>query len=308
MKEASFASHVAPIFTPKTNETYLEGLREGIDQHLGTLLAKRYPTTDAKAGKLAEAIAYSLVNGGKRIRPIITLAVSGLYRPLNDEAFALALTTELIHTATLMLDDLPSMDDAMYRRGKLANHRVFGESTTILAALALWSEAVRILSTVESVEINEIVRETAESVGRNGLVRGQFLDLDSFRKAQTMEDLEECYLLKTAALFKNAAKIGAVFGHASREEQVLFERFGRTFGFMYQIHDDILDAQSSLEKEGKDVGVDEKNGRTTYVTLLGVAGAQQLMQKKITATLHELERLPYDIRHLIGMVQSLERV
>lgn len=280
--------------------------KELIDQYLIQLLAKRYPINDAKVAKLAESVAYSLMSGGKRIRPIITLMICELYRPIDEQAIALAATTELIHTASLMLDDLPSMDNASYRRNRPTNHAVFGEATTILAAMALWSEAVRILSTIKAIEINDIVRETAETVGQKGLVRGQFLDIHSHQTLQTVSELEECTYLKTAVLFKNAAKIGALLGQAPHEEELTLEKFGREFGLAYQICDDILDVESTTEKLGKEAGIDARNGRSTYASVLGLDGAKRLLSEKMAGITHELKQLHHDTSQLRAIVKILE--
>ncbi len=284
------------------SSAYLDEKREVVEQYLKRLLKRRFSTRDGKAVKLSESVAYSLLAGGKRIRPLITLAIIESYRPLDEQAVSLACTTELLHTASLMLDDLPSMDNAELRRGRKTNHRVFGESTTILAAMALWSEAIRLMATIENIEINDIVRETAESVGQKGLVRGQFLDLDSFHTPQTAADLEECAYLKTAILFKNAARIAALLVSAPAGEQAILENFGREFGLIYQIRDDLLDATEL----GKDTGIDARNGRTTYITLLGEAGTKQLIKEKIRSVLAELDKLPFRSEHLSALVCDLE--
>lgn len=284
----------------------MEEKKASINSYLARLLVERYPATDAKARKLFESISYSLMNGGKRIRPILTLAISEQYGRADDEVLAAACATELIHTASIMLDDLPSMDNATQRRGKPANHIVYGESTTILAAVTLWSEAIRLLSTIPDAEMRDIVQNVVESMGGHGLARGQFLDLDSSQKPQTIEDLEECYYLKTAVLFEHAMKTGALLGRAPIAEQKLFENVGRGIGLIFQIRDDILDAESTQEMLGKDVGADVRNERTTYVSLLGVAGAKNVLQEKIIAVCDELERLPFAVNLFTSIVQSLK--
>lgn len=280
--------------------------RDLIERYLKTLIAKRYPTSDEKTAKLAESVAYSLLSGGKRIRPAMTLMICEIYKPIDEEAIALATTTELIHTASLMLDDLPSMDNAKYRRGRPTNHIVFGEATTILAAMALWSEAVRILSTIRQVEINDIVRETAETVGQKGLVRGQFLDLHSGESSLTVKELEELSYLKTGVLFKNAAKIGAILGRASESDVAMLEKFGKEFGLAYQIRDDILDVESTEKESGKDVMADAKNGRSTFATVLGVTGAKRLLNDKIGCVSRILDDISRDTSSLDGLVSYLK--
>jgi len=286
-------------------DRYLEEKKATINGYLERLLTERYPTTDARTRTLSESISYSLMNGGKRIRPILTLVICERYGRKDDEALAIACATELIHTASLMLDDLPSMDNATQRRGKPANHIVYGESTTILAAVALWSEAIRLLSMISGLEMREIVRDTAESIGGHGLARGQFLDLDSAHPPRTVQDLEEYYYLKTGVLFKHAMKIGALLGQAPQVEQALFEKVGGDIGLIFQIRDDILDAVSTQEMLGKDAGSDERNGRTTYASLLGVAGAKRALEEKIEAVCTDLGRLPFASDVLTSVVRGL---
>ncbi len=289
-------------------DPYFAERRALVERFINDLLLERFPADDPKAAALAAAVAYSLENGGKRIRPILLLAAAELYRPIDERALQVACALELVHTATLMLDDLPSMDDAAFRRGKPANHRVFGESTTILAALSLWSEAVRLLGAAGGDAVADIVQETAEAVGQRGLARGQYLDLASFGKPQTRADLDECAYFKTAVLFKNALRLGAYVGGAPEEERAALSSFGEDFGYAFQIRDDLLDAEATCEETGKDAGADAKNGRATYATVLGAGGARQLLAEKIAALSHALARVPRDTNRLASFVHLLEAV
>lgn len=279
--------------------------RKHVEAYLHRLVTERFPTAHEKTAKLSESAAYSLLAFGKRIRPIITLSIIELYRPLDDEAVRLSITTELMHTASLMLDDLPSMDNAQVRRGRPTNHVVFGESTTILAAMALWSEAIRLLATIERVEINEIVRELSESVGQKGLARGQFMDLDTAHRPETLAELEEASHLKTGVLFKAAAKIGALLGGAPPSDRKILARYGKEFGLVYQIRDDILDVESQTKETGKDSGSDARNARTTYVTLLGVERAKKRIAEKLDALAWELKGLSSPAPHLEELAGEL---
>lgn len=287
---------------------WIDEAREEVDTYLERLLADRYPTGYDALEELGETARYAVLGSGKRLRPILTLAVADLYRPRDDESLALACATELIHAATLALDDLPCMDDARLRRGKPSAHAVFGESTTILAALGLWSEGARLVASVRSVPVNEMMGELAESVGRSGLVGGQFLDLQSFGKPQTLAEVEDLSFRKTGALLALAVRLGALLGEVPPTERAALERFGRAFGGLYQVRDDLIDALSTAEDAGKDVRIDEKNGRATFVTVLGEAGARGRLAESAAEARAALALIPRDTRRLDELLTSIETV
>lgn len=283
---------------------YLSTRKVLIDKHLEKILDSG--PTNHQLMKLLDSMSYTLIGNGKRMRPIITIAVYELFDKNIEEVIDPACAIELIHSASLVLDDLPCMDNAEYRRGKKANHIVYGEGTAILASAALWVAAFKIFSKIQSVEINSIVRETADSVGHTGLIKGQFIDIESFKKPQTLEELQDCYYLKTGILFQNAAKIGALMGRATKEQGAILEKFGRDFGLAYQVRDDILDVESTLEKTGKDVKIDAKNGKATYVSLLGIKGAKKTLSNMIEKICKDLKHLELDVDQLVKITQNLK--
>lgn len=283
---------------------YLSARKGLVDKHLGKILNSG--PSSRQLAKLLDAMSYTLIGNGKRIRPIITIAVYELFNNKIEAVIDPACAIELIHSASLILDDLPCMDNAEYRRGKKANHIVYGEGTAILASAALWVAAFKIFSDIHSVEINSIVRETADSIGHTGLIKGQFIDIESFKKPQTLKELEDCYYLKTGILFQNAAKIGALMGGAAREQSAILEKFGRDFGLAYQVRDDILDAESTLEKAGKDVKVDIKNGKATYASLLGMEGAKKTLSNMAEKICRNVQCLALDVDQLVEITENLK--
>ena len=255
---------------------YLESRKRLVNEQLEKIVEEG--PQDHSLRKLADSLKYTLLADGKRMRPLLSIAVYELFKNDIEEIIEPACAIELIHAASLMLDDLPCMDDAEYRRGRQSNHRVFGEATTILASAALFVGAFKIFSKIESVKINPIVKETADSLGRLGLIRGQFLDIESFRSLKTVDELETAYYLKSGLLFENAVKIGALMGGANTEQLEILQKFGRDFGLAFQIRDDINDYILSREESGKDERIDVRNQKPTYVSLLGLAGAEEALQ------------------------------
>ncbi len=193
-------------------EKYLKERKELIDSKLNEIIEE---LKKPESLKLNEAIKYSILNGGKRIRPILTIAAFELFNDDVSGVIEPACAIELLHCASLILDDIPCMDDVEYRRGKLATHRIHGEATTILASAALSTIAFEIYSRVKSIRINEIISDTTKTIGSSGMIMGQFLDVDSFNKPNTVDKLNQGYYLKTGILFCNAIKVGALLGKAN---------------------------------------------------------------------------------------------
>jgi geranylgeranyl diphosphate synthase type II len=211
-----------------------------------------------------------------------------------------ACAIELIHAGSLMLDDLPSMDNADYRRGKKTNHVLYGDAVTILASAALWVEAFRIVGNTPA-----LVAATSQYVGRDGLVLGQYMDLYAFNKKQSLKSLRQCYDLKTASLFKLAVTYGAVLGGASTREQATLEKFAASFGIAYQIRDDIIDATATKTESGKDARKDEQNNKPNYVSVLGIAGARKALQKEVGDARRALASLQGDATRLRQLVDFI---
>ncbi len=255
---------------------YPEELREQVDDYLVRLSFAGRPSTDG----LEQAMRYSLLAGGKRIRPVLCLATG---RALGHDPSTLlptAAAIELIHTYSLIHDDLPAMDDDELRRGRPTSHVVHGEDVAILAGDALFAEAVRLIAERQGGDPARILRavcELAGATGVDGMVGGQYVDVTE--GGRDAEGLLELHSLKTGRLI--AASVGAalVLDGLSPERAEPYRRFARELGVLFQIVDDILDVTGSDEELGKPSGSDERHGKVTYVSQFGLERARGLARE-----------------------------
>ena len=228
---------------------------------------------------LHKAMRYSIFAGGKRIRPVLILAACEAVNGHSELALPAACAMEMIHTYSLIHDDLPAMDDDDFRRGRPTSHKVFGEANAILAGDALLTEAFRLLTC--SVPGSEVAPEVqlrvanivARAAGSAGMVGGQIVDMES-EGADVEVDLptlEYIHTHKTGALIKASIEVGALLGGSSEQEFKALSRYGEISGLAFQIADDILDVVGDQNVLGKDVGSDESRGKATYVSLLGIS-------------------------------------
>lgn len=225
--------------------------------------------------KIYESMRYSLLAGGKRLRPVIAIETASLFNIPVETVLPAACAIEMLHCQSLIHDDLPCMDDDDFRRGKPSNHKVYGEATAVLAGDALLSYAPQFIiektpKTVSSEILINILHEFFKAAGVDGIISGQIVDLDSEKKQISKETLSYLYEYKTAKLFKLAVRIGALFGHASENLIENLTMFAQCYGHAFQIYDDILDVTSTLEKLGKTPGKDEKSEKSTYVSMFGM--------------------------------------
>ncbi len=246
-------------------------LQEKVDAYLDALRFAAEPGT----ARLEEAMRYSLLAGGKRIRPVLALATAeALGRP-TDEVLPLAAAIEMIHTYSLIHDDLPAMDDDELRRGKPTCHVAFGEDVAILAGDGLFAEALRLAleqQQGEPANVIAAVREVVTAAGTHGMVGGQFLDVAGADRT----DLRRLHELKTGALI--AASVGSVLALEGLDgpATIPFRRFAAELGVVFQIVDDILDVTGDEAALGKPQGSDERHGKRTYVSVFGLETARQL--------------------------------
>jgi geranylgeranyl diphosphate synthase type II len=224
---------------------------------------------------------YAVLGPGKRVRPVLTLAVADLFGAADLEPVTdLAVAVELVHACSLVLDDLPAMDDAELRRGRPTVHRAFGEEVALLAAFALLSTAYSAVAgaahrlPLTRYGAEDMVHHLAAAIGTLGLIGGQALDLESESGPIDLERLEYIHSHKTGALFLAAAELGAMAADARRKDFEAISRFAKNLGLAFQIEDDLLDVLATAEETGKDVGKDA--GKTTFPKLLGVDGARAL--------------------------------
>lgn len=259
----------------QSNETFdvlIAGLRGQTDRRLAEL----FPRPPEPTGGLRAAIAHGLLSPGKRLRPLITLLACRQCGGDVAEALDAACAVEMVHAASLIIDDLPCMDDARMRRNGLATHVAYGEGVGILAAIALLNEAFHTLSRMDRVDPhrrNVAAEKLSAAIGVNGLAGGQERDLARDGGAPTggLDEIHKSHLEKTGALFAAAAGMGAVIAGARAVEIEAMERFGAALGLAYQTFDDVIDAECDVTQTGKDSGKDEN--RTTVVTLMGARKA-----------------------------------
>ena len=263
--------------------------------------------TDAPYGKLQEAMRYSLLAGGKRIRPVLTVAFCRLAGGEWEKAVPLGCALELIHTYSLIHDDLPCMDNDDLRRGKPTNHKVYGETLATLAGDALQPEAYRLIAQAPSLTAEQKIRavETlALASGGDGMVAGQVLDLEG--GCSSIREVEMLHSLKTGAMIVGAAKLGCIAGGA---DEVLTEaacRYAAHIGMAFQIQDDLLDVIGTTEEFGKPVGSDREEEKTTFVDLLGVEGCGKAVEEHTAAACGALKGFDGS-EFLIELAQQLAR-
>ena len=243
-----------------------------------------------------DAINYSVKAGGKRLRPLVLFETLRLFGGNEEDAYPFMAAIEMIHTYSLVHDDLPAMDNDRYRRGKLTTHAKFGESMGILAGDALLNYAYEIMSdaVVKSEHPERAARAMqiiAKKAGIYGMVGGQTVDVESEGKDISIDTILLIHKLKTAALIEGAMMAGAVLAGASNEQIEIIEKTANNVGMAFQIQDDILDVTSTNEKLGKPVLSDEKNHKTTYVSLLGVDISKEHVMRYSRDAIELLESL-----------------
>jgi len=231
---------------------------------------------------LYEAMRYSLLGGGKRIRPVLTLEFCRVSGGVPEQALPFAAAVEMVHTYSLCHDDLPAMDDDDLRRGQPTCHKQYGEAMAILAGDALQSAAFR---AILSADLPEDVRcraglTLARCAGEDGMVAGQALDLEGETRPLGEWELSQVHQLKTAALIQAACVMGVIAGGGTEAQIIAATRFAKALGTAFQIRDDILDCVGDEATLGKRIGSDAESGKTTYVTLYGLARAEEMLREQ----------------------------
>ncbi len=243
---------------------------------LGELLNIETPLSET----LLSAMRYSLLSGGKRLRPALTRMIAEMVDGDIEAAVTVGAAVEMIHTYSLIHDDLPSMDNDDFRRGKPTNHRVYGEGIAILAGDGLLTYAFNILSklSLAPTKALKIIELVSAGAGLNGMVAGQVLDLEGENEELKLDELQKIHKAKTGALFKSSILAGAYCGQPTEKELNFLEDFSKYLGITFQIVDDILDVIGDEKKLGKKVGSDEKLNKATYPRLMGLGGARKEAQ------------------------------
>jgi Geranylgeranyl pyrophosphate synthase len=257
-----------------------------IDRALDEMLPPAYPPA------IYEAMRYSLFAGGKRLRPTLLMAAADAAGGDGTRYLRVAGGLEMIHTYSLIHDDLPAMDNDDYRRGKLTNHRAYGDGLAILAGDGLLTVAFETMLSQPGVAADTlvaVVREVAAAAGAAGMVGGQTVDLLAAGKDIDGDTLRYMHRAKTGALFKASIRAGAMLAGASAAKLASLTAYAEQFGLAFQITDDILDVTGDETKLGKPVGSDAKNNKVTYVSLYSLAEARQMAAAAVAAALEALE-------------------
>ncbi|MDP1991567.1 MAG: polyprenyl synthetase family protein [Syntrophales bacterium] len=264
----------------RTNELrlkeYLAKKKALVDASLDGLL----PGEELYPPVIFQAARYSLMAGGKRLRPILCLAAAEAVEGKAEAVMPVACALELIHTYSLIHDDLPAMDNDDYRRGKLTSHRVFGEDIAILAGDALLTEAFNLLARrdlmpgVPPERLLDVTREISEAAGWFGMVAGQVLDVRSEGKTVDLKTLQQIHRLKTGAMIRVSLRAGAILSGASAAALASLSDYGRQIGLAFQIADDILNVEGDRALLGKGTGSDAARGKVTFPALLGVEASR----------------------------------
>ncbi len=298
----------APALSPGLLE-----LGRRVERRLPELL----PLAVERPEAVHQAMRYALTSPGKRLRPILTLVVADLFGSGSDRSsrvLDIACGIEMVHACSLILDDLPAMDDAAIRRGRPTVHREFGEAVALLAALALLNRAYALVAEAahqlpgKRYTAEDMIHHLAAAIGSHGLIGGQALDLASSPEELDLERLEYIHSHKTGALFMAAGELGAMAADAKRRELELIARYAKNLGLAFQISDDLLDVLSTPEEAGKDVGQD--TAKVTFVKRLGVAGAQTLEAELLgfaVASLEPLGKKAEPLREIARFVQHRRR-
>ncbi|RKD34564.1 polyprenyl synthetase family protein [Thermohalobacter berrensis] len=251
----------------------IEKYKKIIEDNIDKILPK---SNNKYQSKVFDSMRYSIFAGGKRLRPILTLKtcelISGDYKP----AIPFALAIEMIHTYSLIHDDLPAMDDDNYRRGKLTNHRVYGEAMAILAGDGLLNFAYEVMNEAilennkDNHRLIKAFSKIATAAGVYGMIGGQVVDILSENTKIDADTLDFIHKHKTSALIEASIVSGAIIGGASDNEINALEKYGKSIGLGFQIRDDILDTIGDMKKLGKDIGSDEEKNKSTYISLYGL--------------------------------------
>ena len=281
-------------------KTYLETSKQSIEQWLSTVLHSPIP----EYKRLYEAMNYSLLQGGKRIRPILTKAVLDAMKVDASLYKEFLCALECIHTYSLIHDDLPAMDNDDYRRGNLTNHKVYGDGMAILAGDGLLTYAFQLCSentTASAEQKIKAIQCLATAAGPEGMVGGQAFDLLSEGKHIALEELKILHSGKTGALFNAAIELGLILSNADQAKYAAYMTYANCLGLLFQITDDILDVTGTIEELGKTPGSDIRQDKSTYVSLLGLDEARNeahAVAQKAHAALATIE----DDTHILSAI------
>ena len=267
----------------------IQQLQQDVALHLTQLIEKR--TSDSR---LKEAMLYAVQSGGKRIRPLLTLAVGSAGTSSNEVTLDLACALEMIHTYSLIHDDLPGMDDDDLRRGRPTVHKAFDEATAILAGDALLTLAFEVVANanLQAHQLVEAVKILSTASGMSGMISGQMKDIASEKVTITLEQMKEIHREKTGELLLAAVRLGNLFVDDSKMKEA-FVSYATHFGLAFQIQNDLQDVCWTSEQTGKETGKDSELSKNTYPSLLGVEGAKDALLNEIASCKRALEEVEF---------------
>jgi len=288
----------------QTLSNYLQTQGEFIEKRLEHLI----PLKKGDHQQIFQAARHAILGGGKRLRPILTLATTEMFGVDSSLALDPACAIEMIHTYSMIHDDLPSMDNDDYRRGRLTVHRQFNEGLAVLAGDYLLTYAFEVLANIPRLDPEKkikLISTLSYRSGSEGMIGGQVMDLHFEGKKMTPDALRSLHFNKTASLLIAAIEFGGIIGNANEPELDCLRAFGANLGLAFQIIDDIIDVTASQSKHGREISSDILNDKSTYVTLLGIEQAYEYAQKCHEEAIYSLKLLPYDtslIVHLTDFV------
>ena len=282
-------------------------------EEIEAVLKSYLPREEGFAKTMAQAMNYSVLAGGKRLRPMLILETSRMFGGEDKLAYPFMAAMEMIHTHSLVHDDLPALDNDDYRRGRLTTHKVYGEAMGVLSGVALLNYAYEVMLTAFDLAEDEKARARvinalkvmSHKTGLYGMLGGQSVDVENDGKPMSREMINYIYENKTSALIEGSMMAGAILGGASAEEVAVVEKAASGIGLAFQIQDDILDVTSTAEELGKPIHSDEKNHKTTYVTLMGIEKASQQVAELSEEAVKLLEGLNKKNEFLFTLVNEL---
>ncbi|MBM7664188.1 geranylgeranyl diphosphate synthase type II [Solibacillus kalamii] len=287
-------------------------LKQFIDHNIPQLETTMYELVESiKApAHLKESMLYSLKAGGKRIRPLFVVAVCEMYNQSLETSYTVGSAVEMIHTYSLIHDDLPSMDDDELRRGKPTNHVVYGEALATLAGDALNTLAFGVIARLNNLSAEkriELVNLLSVAAGAEGMVGGQVLDMDGEKRLLNLQELETVHVNKTGALLRFSIEAGAVLANASSSDREALVEYAHHIGLAFQIQDDILDIEGTSEQLGKTAGKDVASEKSTYPALLTLDGAKQKLDEHYELAIEALQKIDTDTTLLRQFAQYIVR-
>lgn len=266
------------------------------------------PEKDVAYALLFKSARYSLLGGGKRLRPILTIAAAETFGKEADAALSVGCALEMIHTYSLIHDDLPCMDDDDFRRGKLSLHKAFGEAQAVLTGDYLLTYAFEVIVNDANLSAQQkisLISLIAKNSGCQGMIAGQVMDIHAEGNVIDLNSLKHIHQYKTGALINASILAGGIIANASMEELQVLNDFGKDIGLAFQIIDDVIDVTSSEQKHGKAIASDTSNNKTTYVTLLGIEPARQSANALFECSIDHLAKLDRDTSILQALAKRL---